>query len=295
MVLVEKQRCIIWYMEKINNNLYTLFIDESGVASLNHRGKVFILSCVIIKNSDIPIIQGYFQLLKREYFRNECKGIHCTDLFERTYKKYRKLMVPQDRRNSFLTRIEDTLKIVPFQSAIYYIDKDKLRNKIGYKPYGGKKSTTINYDLPYELVSRNALIDFSCFLASKKTTGEIVIESRQFSDQFFVSYFDDARKPRLKGGKINIYSECVKSRINSLSIANKDYIHTGLELADIGAYTTYRRKARDPLSMMKINISFSDCIHKIYKGKTLIKDSTNQKLIEVTEVEPQDVKPSKLI
>ena len=158
-------------MEKINNNLYTLFIDESGVASLNHRGKVFILSCVIIKNSDIPIIQGYFQLLKREYFRNECKGIHCTDLFERTYKKYRKLMVPQDRRNSFLTRIEDTLKIVPFQSAIYYIDKDKLRNKIGYKPYGGKKSTTINYDLPYELVSRNALIDFSCFLASKKSSG----------------------------------------------------------------------------------------------------------------------------
>lgn len=282
-------------MEKINNNIYTLFIDESGVASLNHKGEFFVLSCILIKNEDIPIIQGYFKLLKREYFKNECKTIHCTDLFERTYQTYRKLQVPVDRRHSFVTRVEDTLKIVPFNSAIYFINKNQLRSKLNYKPYAGKKTSTFNFDLPYELLVKQAILDFSLFLEKKKTTGEIIIESRQFNDQLFVGYFDNARKSRLKGNSINPYAESARKRINSLSIANKNYSHTGLELADMGAYTMYRRKMGDTLHRMKLNIGFANTIHTIFKDKSYVQNVYNQKAIEITETEVKDVKPSKLI
>ncbi len=281
-------------MEKVNN-IYTLFIDESGVASLNHKGEVFVLSCILIKNDDIPIIQGYFKLLKREYFKNDCKTIHCTDLFERTYQAYRKLQVPVDRRNSFIARVVDTLKIVPFKSSIYYINKDRLRTKLRYKPYAGKKTTTFNFDLPYELLARQAILDFSLFLEKKKTTGEIIIESRQFNDQLFVGYFDNARKSKLKGNSTNPYAECARKRINSLSIANKNYSHTGLELADMGAYTMYRKKAGDSLHRMKLNIGFSNTINTVFKEKSYVQSAYNQKMIEITETEVKDVKPSKLI
>lgn len=282
-------------MKNFNNNQYTLFIDESGVSSLNHRGYYFVLSTILIKNEDIPIIQGYFKLLKREYFRDDCKAIHCTDLFERTYQSYRTLLKPKDRRNAFVARVSDILKIIPFRTAIYYIEKRNLRKKLSYKPYPGKKSRENSYDLPYELSARKAILDFTLFLQQNKAIGEIIIESRQFNDQLFVRYFDDARKAKTKGNIVNPVAEYTREKINRLSIANKNYTHIGLELADIGAYTAYRKKAQDPFSRMKLDIGFSNTIHKIFKGKSYVTDSNTRKFVEIPNTRGVDVKPSKLI
>lgn len=279
-------------MEK-NSNQYTLFIDESGVASLNHKGQFFILSCILIRNEDIPIIQGYFKLLKREYFKDENKVIHCTDLFERPYQNYRRLILPKDRRNSFLARILETIKIVPFHTGIYYINKDILRAKLNYKPYIKKKDPKLNFDLPYELLARNAILDFTLFLKQEKVTGEIIIESRQFNDQLFVGYFDDVRKKRLAGNIENPYATLVTEKINSLSIANKNYTHIGLELADMCAYTMYRKLSRDLLQRMKLPLSVSDGLHGAFRNKSFV--AKIDKVIKVRDIVVANVKPSKLI
>jgi len=279
---------------KLNNNKYTLFIDESGVGNLNHPGKYFVLSCILVKNENIPTIEGYFGLSKQEYLRDRKRNIHTTDLFERTYLKYRKLQKPKDRRNAFFEHLTGVMKILPFKTALYLINKDILRNKLSYKPYKGKQSFSINRDLPYELASRNAILDFVYFLRKNHSFGEIVIESRQFSDQLFVSYFDDIRKTFFPGKAQNPYFKDSRERINSLTISNKDYVHTGLEIADIGAYTTYRKNTGDPFNKMCGQINFSNGIYNVIKKKNYIISNRGGSIIKITETKVNDVKPSKL-
>ena len=57
---------------------YYMFIDESGDASLNNKGRFFFLSTVIISRSDFEIIQGYMKLLKRRFFMDDFKILHAS-------------------------------------------------------------------------------------------------------------------------------------------------------------------------------------------------------------------------
>ncbi len=278
-----------------NNNAYTLFIDESGVGNLNHPGRYFVLSCILIKNEDIPTIEGSLGLSKQEYLKDKKKNIHTTDLFERTYLKYRRLIKPRSRSNAFFQHLTEEIKILPFKTALYLIDKNSLRAKLSYRPYRGKHSSSINPDLPYELAGRNAILDFVYFLKKKHSFGEIIIESRQFSDQLFVSYFDDIRKMTFPGKVKNPYFKDTRERINSLTISNKDYLHAGLEIADIGAYTAYRKSAGDMFNKTHGKISFSNAIYNVMKKKSYITSNIGSPLIKITIERVNNVKPSKLL
>lgn len=245
---------------KVPTPSYYMFIDESGDASLNHKGGDFILSTVIINKQDFEIIQGYMRLLKRKYFEDDYKVIHTTDLFERPYTKYRKLRKPNDITNQFIHRLHDILVTIPYSSCVYRVDKNRVRAKHGYIPAPGRKPKTLNIDLPYELAATQAILDFTQFLKRKKTMGEIVIESRLHRDSNFVSYFDNTRKAKFPGGAPNPAFNDVKNRIPSLFISNKDSINNGLEIADIVAYITYREIIGDPQKRMKLSM---DNVHQL--------------------------------
>lgn len=240
---------------------YYMFIDESGDASLNNKGKDFFLSTVIIKQDDFEIIKGYMKLLKRRFFDDDYKILHATDLFERPYEKYRKLCVPKNSINAFIRELQSMLKTVPYHSAVYRVDKDALRKKLGYLPAKGRKSKTINLDLPYEMASMEAIFDFTKFLKSQKSTGEITIESRLHKDSNFVSYFDNTRKDKLPGGKPNPAFADVRKSIPSLFISNKDSGNSGLELVDLVSYITYRKTVGDPYNHMKIEKANVDVLY----------------------------------
>lgn len=233
---------------------YYLFIDESGDASLNNLGKDFLLTAVIIERGDFDIIQGYMRLLKRNFLQDDYKVIHTTDLFERPYQKYRRLYSGRNKRmNAFMHELRGVLDTIPFQSCVYHIDKNKLRSKLGYKPAKGRKSTSLNIDLPYEIAATQAIFDFTDFLKKKKSTGEIVIESRMHKDSKFVNYFDNARKASLPGGAPNMKYKDVLKSIPSLFILNKDAGNIGLEIADIVSYITYRTIVGDPWNRIKLS------------------------------------------
>ena len=234
---------------------YYMFIDESGDASLNNKGKDFFLSTVIIERSDFEIIQGYMRLLKRSYFNDDHKIIHTTDLFERPYQKYRKLIAPKDRKNAFIHELHTILSTIPYHSCVYQVDKDKLRAKLKYIPAKGRKKAGINIDLPYEVASYDAIKDFTKFLAKQKSTGEIVIESRLHKDSNFVTYFDNLRKPNLPGGVPNPMFKDIHKSIPSLFISNKDSGNIGLEIADIVSYVTFREVVGDPQKKLKLSMS----------------------------------------
>lgn len=231
---------------------YYMFIDESGDASLNNKGKDFVLSTVIIEQKDFEIIQGYLRLLKRHFFKDDYKVLHTTDLFERSSTAYPELFTPKDKTNAFMYQLGGVLETVPYSSCVYHVDKDKLRKKLNYKPAKGRRLSGLNNDLPYELTATQAILDFTAFLKNKKSTGEIVIESRLHKDNNFVTYFDNARKPSSPGGKANPTYNDVRSAIPSLFISNKESGNSGLEMADVVSYIVYRTIAGDPYKKIKV-------------------------------------------
>lgn len=262
-------------MPSMKKPAYYMFIDESGDASLNHAGQHFILAAVIIKHEDLQIIEGYLRLLKRKFFADDHKILHATDLFERPYQKYRQLRRPRNVTGPFIQRLHDILDIIPYSSCVYYVDKNTLRAHHSYKPVKGKKSATLNLDLPYELAATSAILDFTNFLKSKHSKGEIVIESRLHKDSKFVEYFDNTRKSRFPGGNPNPRFNDVKDSIPSLLIFNKYSGNSGLEIADLVAYITYRKLYGDPQKRMKLTMqnvqNLNAAIQKsAYKGASLV-------------------------
>lgn len=230
-----------------------MFIDESGDSNLNHAGNIFILATTIIAEDDFQIIEGYLRLLKRKYLGDDMVNIHMTDLCERPYQNYRRLLKPKNKINSFFSELSSILRTVPYKIGIYTIDKDRLRGELGYKAGKKKKVDGINLDLPYEMCSLKAFEDFGNFLISNKGFGEITVESRFLKDGNFLYYFDKSRQYNLPGGKVNESAKVVHQRINSVTICNKKVVSGGLEIADITAYSNLRRISGDPMKHLKVN------------------------------------------
>jgi hypothetical protein len=252
-------------MLKVKQPKYYMFIDESGESSLNHKGRYFILAAIIIDQQDFEFIQGYLRILKRKYFLDDFKVLHTTDLFERPYQKYRRLIKPRDNSNKFINRLQQILMTIPCHTCVYQVDKDQARTKYGYKPAKWRKSSVINVDLPYEVAATRAILDFEKFLTTRKATGEIVIESRLNKDRYFVEYFDNTRKPRFPGGIANPRHRHVMDSIPSLFISNKGAGNVGLELADVVAYVAYRRASGDSQQMMKLSMNHVNNLHSAIK------------------------------
>ncbi|HSW96844.1 MAG TPA: DUF3800 domain-containing protein [Candidatus Saccharimonadales bacterium] len=264
----------------MKNDLYTLFIDESGGSSLNHNGQFFVLSTVVINKNDYLIIEGYLRMLKRKYFHDDAKIIHMTDLCERPWNSYRKLMYPRKELLKFLKELKTVLCNVPYKVGIYYVNKNIIRQKYNYIPAKGRKTTVVDLEIPYRIASLEAIKDFTNFLVKNKAMGEIVIESRLNNDSNFVRYFDDARKEKIQG-VLNPIAKETRTRINSLLFANKRIINGGLELADVGAYISYRKLNGDPKRMMKVSLKTLNSIFSEIGKNAYITDSSGRKLIEL--------------
>lgn len=264
------------------NDLYSLFVDESGDSNLNHPGKYFVLSAVLIKKTDFEIIEGYLRLLKRKFLGDDKKIIHTTDLFERPYMLYRKLCFPQRKVNQFIKELEGVLATIPYQVGLYYVNKEHLRSSLGYIPAPKKKPASLNLDLPYEMCTLEAINDFTKFLIQEKAFGEIIIESRFNEDSNFVRYFDLARKVQLPGGITNPLAKEVKERINTLVIGNKRMLNGGLEIADICSYTTYRQFAREPKDGLKVEKKRLSTLQNIIKQHVYVRGYRGRKIKELT-------------
>lgn len=264
-----------------HDSLYSLFVDESGDSNLNHPGKYFVLSAVLIKKSDFEIIEGYLRLLKRKFLGDDRKIIHTTDLFERPYVQYRKLYKPKYKVNQFIKELEGVLKNIPYQVGLYFVNKEIMRSKLSYIPAPKKRPTTINLDLPYEKCSLEAINDFTKFLVNHKVSGEIIIESRFSEDSNFVKYFDIARKVQLPGGIINPLAKEVMQRINTIVIGNKRMLNGGLEIADICSYTTYRSLVGDPKFNLKVDKRRLSCLQNVIGKNIYVRGIRGRKLKEL--------------
>lgn len=258
---------------------FYMFVDESGVSHLNHSGQFFVLATIIIEKTDFEIIEGYLRLLKRKYFNNDLLNLHATDLYERPYQKYRKIIRPRNRINAFVMDLHSLLLTIPFESGIYTVDKNIIRNQISYSPGVRKQPPPgVDLNLPYQKCTMKAFFDFAQFLSSKKAQGEITVESRFKSDSEFVKYFDLARSNPLPGNIPNQLATDVKERINSLTISNKKVVDGGLEIADLCAYCAYRKLTGDPYNQLKTNMTMVTLPLDAITKKSYLRDQNNRKI-----------------
>lgn len=255
-----------------------MFVDESGSSHLNHSGRFFILSTLIVSQEDFPILEGYLRLLKRDFLGDDFVNLHATDLYERTYMNYRKLLKPINRTHKFLDSLGSALSSMPYMTGLYFVDKNILRKSLSYTP--GKKKNLPNADinLPYQLAACTAFADYASFLNDVKSHGEVIAESRFGNDGDFVGYFDLARRQNLPGGITNAYAKIVHSRINSIRISNKRLVDSGLELADLFAYVVYRHLEGDPNNRVTLSRERLSEIYNIAKSKTYLKANNGNKI-----------------
>ena len=231
-------------MKLANKNIYLLCIDESGRPSLEEdKDRAFVLAAVVIKKSDFEIIQGYLRFIKRNYIGDDMRILHATDLMEKTYLHYRKLALDPSKFYTFLNEIQSFLRNAPYQTNLYWVNKEPLIRKVGYVKKRDRDQRLsykkINPDLPFEMCVTEAIKDFAKLLESKNAQGEILIESRGSYDRNFIEYFNKIRESKLEGGAHNPYHKVIKERISSIVIANKKNINGALELADLCAFTAY--------------------------------------------------------
>lgn len=240
-----------------------MFVDESGNSSLNRKTDLFLLGTVIIDKNDFEIVEGYMRLLKRRYFDDDFKLLHANEIFEDTKVKYPELM--GRKMNSFLGDLNHFLTVVPYLTRMYSINKPGILKELGYTPAPKKKEGGVNIDLPYERTSTRAIHDFAQYLLEEKKTGEIVIESRLFSDAKFVSYFDSARQEFKKGSSPDPRAKLTRQQVTSLSISNKLQGNGGLEIADLCCYIQYRMINGDPDNRLSIPMSKLQALSGVIK------------------------------
>jgi len=273
-------------MSGVKRPTYFMFIDESGVSSLNRKSDLFLLSSVIINKEDFEIVEGYIRLLKRRFLTDDYTNLHANELFETPDTSYP--MLKGKKLNGFLVALQHVLSETPYNVRVYSVDKTKLCTDLGYTPVPKKKSTTINLDMPYEIAATNAIRDFTRFLVERDASGEIIIESRLFSDAQFVSYFDSTRQHLKKGSVEDDLATEVKDRVTSLVIANKKQLNGGLEIADLCGYVEYRRLTGDPDSRLKVPMTALTAIHGVIKKHTYSIESGVKSMVIKCEIAHQD-------
>jgi hypothetical protein len=109
----------------------TLFIDESGVASLNDSRRYYILTGVMAKNSMFHNLTSYYILLKRKYF-GTAHIFHANEIFSPTFggrqsKGSRKKLFRIARyKDNFAEEIALLIDSLPFAFKTVIIDKKSL-------------------------------------------------------------------------------------------------------------------------------------------------------------------------
>lgn len=248
------------------NNRNTIYLDESGVSSLNDAGKQFILTGVVANNSKFHLLSEYYSRLKYKYFKSEAK-IHSIDLFWK----------PNKRTKLFIEEIENYLDTISFGFITVIVDKAKVKAQVAQtkikRPYqtnlteaksiwqrSGKtlesfeKATVkevineirsveisdINNYYPLKIAYRTLLdkylFDYSVKIGKGDNEFEICFETSPNRERI-IKYTEDFYDERVrKGGARTKFSIALKDRVYSISFPNKSAKYLGLEVADIISY-----------------------------------------------------------
>lgn len=241
----------------------TLYLDESGVASLRDTKRYYILTGIVAKNSDFHNATSYYINLKRKYFGTSY-SIHSSEIFsdyfgrEKSTRKKRLFRIQRYKRK-FGAELALLIDNLPFIYKTIIIDKHKLINN----------SKQIRIKSPDQTTIRKAFAIWASHT-----------HNNSFRD-FSVSSIKDVIKEIKKEKELNIH--------------NKSPLHMGLREVLIFYFQEYWNNfvtngnngeicfesSSDQLEIVKSLIKFKDETDKNGKITQLAKD-LRQKIFNVS-------------
>lgn len=124
------------YKQNINVRLpkkttgrHTIYIDESGTASLKDKGRYFVLTGVIATNHSFNNVEEFYFNLKRKYF-GYIQHLHSVELFSANTRYLRKskaqLFKIKKYRRKYIQELAYFLDTVPFVFLTVIVDKRRM-------------------------------------------------------------------------------------------------------------------------------------------------------------------------
>lgn len=262
---------------------YTLYLDESK----NSEKTLFIIGGIIIKNSDIVKLDSAINDVKKciwdeEYINNNHPVLHCVELstiknsrnnnrFMSTYiNLHPTLSILGQKSSSEIKNIYDnvyniccrSLKTIKCVTIGCLVDIDKFKYIYGNSIYPKE-------DILFEVALQEIIENYSHFLLSNKSVGNIVYESR--NDEFaltekspdFKMYNNFCKIKACNKGVSFIDQEIIAKTIRYLYMYDKKEDVPGLQFADFVAYNILQSITRTSKQYTEFMKKISD---RLYNG-----------------------------
>lgn len=237
---------------------YRLYIDESGTASFKNmegNNKYLMLSGIIIKSSEINLLDYNFNALKEKYFNYDIdlKNIilHREDIYNKR-KGFEKLS------DSNIEKAFNNDLIHLLTSMNYNVIAVLINKEARFKKYKTPKD-------PYTTALETLIKRYVIFLEEHNSIGDIMLENRNKNDNetleniYKIIYKNGTKK---NVNEIDMTADRFQKHLTSSSLKFKPKVAniSGLQIADLLANPL---KCKMILEKEKVNL-FSDFSLKLY-------------------------------
>lgn len=231
----------------------TNFIDESGIGDLtDYKYKNFVLTSVIVSNSELETIYGYFSLIKRKYCLPEQTPFHTYDLLENPTTR-----LSSAQGKSFIKSMCEFIELVPMNITAIYTNKETFRKqfKIRDVDLKGSKENKEKRGLVYYLSALNQLQMFTDHLKTINAVGYIHADSRTYQDRDLLDAFLHIKQKNVRSGILNSHYDFAKKCLVSITFADKGALSNGIQLADFTSFIIFAHLSRKMNSYKEVGLN----------------------------------------
>lgn len=246
----------------------SLFIDESGKPDLDKPTyRHFLLTSIIVPETELSTISGYFSYIKRKYTLPINKPFHTYELLEKPNTK-----LEPEKAKDFVMSMCEFIETCPIEIFLIHTDKGKFQKK--YKELSLEKKGIVYFLSAYKQFQL-----FTDYLKRQNALGNIYADSRYNQDRDILDAYLKLMDRELKGGFTNPYGEKSQKLLTTLTFANKFSLTPGLELADFISFTAFAKiqSKINQFKDIKLTKGWNTIKNKLVKGKIY---SINPKLIK---------------
>lgn len=219
----------------------TLFIDESGKSSLAEKeNEPFILTGVILKDIEIPAIEGFFNFIKRKFNIDPTRPFHSYHIYENP-----KTRISTPKALALSKSLAEYISLIPIDIQVVIISKSEFKNALGIKSNEDFKGDSKRKEIkqyPYRIMASYLFDWFGEKLEKDGSIGQIIADSRRGGDHQLLKTLHLCKESQAFNVKFS--SEAIEKRINAICFAEKGFLSGGLEITDLVSYVTFFRARR---------------------------------------------------
>jgi hypothetical protein len=241
----------------------TLFIDESGLSSLAEiQNNPFILTGIILDDTEVLKIEGFFNYIKLKYGIDQDKPFHSYDIYEDPRQK-----IPDASARALSKTLADFISLIPIRIKVIKVDKEKFKKALGVvsnEDFKGDSARKSIKEFPYKISSSLLFKWFASYLKQKDRRGQIIVDSRISGDIELLKALNESKNPKLS--RLSpVDQRLIKNRCKAICFAEKGYLSGGLEITDLISYTTYAyvRKKLSKMSGQGIDLIWNEIKERI--------------------------------